>query len=163
MLKLPITLPESPNTFHKLLLLLKESLITVTLMNQTDQFTLISKLTEKSSNMENLKESNKLKHKTNKPIKREKREIKKISLYGRLLSLMNQNGHLHGEKEDQDGILNVLLWLSLFWDKRWISTLEVLILFSLITKTNLPNLKLIIINHNGQIISFMLVTYTLQD
>ena len=131
-------------------------------MNQTDQFTLISKLTEKSSNMENLKESNKLKHKTNKPIKREKREINKILLYGRLLNQMNQNGHLLGEKEDQDGILNVLLWLSLFWDKRWIYTLEVLILFSHIMKMNLHNLKLIIMKHNGQITSSMLVTYTSQ-
>lgn len=162
-LKLQITLPELQNTFHKLLLLSKRSLITVTLMHQMDLYTLTSKLTGKNSNTENLKELNKLKHNNNKQTKREKREIRKISLSGKLLNPMNPSGHLHGEKEDLDGISNVQLWLFPFWDKRWISIPEVLTLFSHIMKMSLHNLKLITMNHNGQIISSMLVIYTLQD
>jgi len=132
-------------------------------MHQMDLYTLTLKLSGKNSNTENLKELNKPKPNNNNQMKREKREIKKISLSGRQLNPMNQNGHLHGDKEDPDGISNVQLWLFPFWDKRWISTPEVLISSSHIIKMNLHNLKLITMNHNGQIISSMLDIYTSQD
>ncbi len=132
-------------------------------MHQMDLYTLTSKPTGKNSNTENLKELNKLKHNNNKQTKREKREIRKISLSGKLLNPMNPSGHLHGEKEELDGISNVQPWLFPFCDKRWISIPKLLTLFSHIMKMSLHNLKLITINHNGQIISSMLVIYTLQD
>ena len=84
------------------------------LMHQMDLYILTLKPTGKNSNTENLKESNKLKHNNNKQTKRAKKEIKKISLSGKQLSLMNPSGHLHGEKEDLDGISNVQPWLFLF-------------------------------------------------
>ena len=83
-------------------------------MHQMDLYTLTLKLSGKNSNTENLKESNKLKPNNNNQTKREKREIKKISLFGKQLNPMNQNGHLHGDKEDPDGISNVQLWLFPF-------------------------------------------------
>ena len=92
-----------------------------------DLYTLTLKLSGKNSNTENLKELNKPKPNNNNQMKREKKEIKKISLSGKQLNPMNPNGHLHGDKEDPDGISNVQLWLFPFWDKRWISTPEVLI------------------------------------
>lgn len=83
-------------------------------MHQMDQFISILKLIEESSNMENLKESNKLKPNNNKQMKKDKRKISKILLFGKLQNQMSQNGHLHGEKEDLAGISNVLPWLSPF-------------------------------------------------
>ncbi len=63
--------------------------------------------------MENWKELNNHKPNNNKKIKKIKREINKILLYGKQLSQTNLSGILHGAKEDLDGILNVQLWLIL--------------------------------------------------
>lgn len=41
-----------------------------------------------------------------------RRNINKISLYGRSLRKENQNGHHLGEKEDPDGILSAQQWLQ---------------------------------------------------
>ncbi len=43
-------------------------------------------------------------------MKKQKKEIKRISLCGKLLSQENRHGILNGEKEGQDGILNVQQW-----------------------------------------------------
>lgn len=83
-------------------------------MHQMDQFISILKLIEESLNMENLKESNKLKPNNNKQMKKDKRKISKISLFGKLQNQMSQSGPLHGEKGDLAGISNVLPWLSPF-------------------------------------------------
>ena len=81
-------------------------------MHPTDQYISTLKLIDKSSNMENLKEFNKLKLNSNKVIKKEKRKIKKILLYGKQLNPDNQNGLHLGVKVDLVGILNALQWLQ---------------------------------------------------
>jgi len=55
-----------------------------------------------------------LKHKNKKKIKRHKRKTKRISLFGKLLSLNNQNGLPLGVKEGLVGTFNAQLWLCLF-------------------------------------------------
>lgn len=47
-------------------------------------------------------------------INNKKKEVQMILHYGKQANPMNQNGLVHGEKVDQDGILNVLLWLVLY-------------------------------------------------
>ena len=57
-------------------------------------------------------------------MKKEKKEIKRISLCGKLPNQDNQHGILNGEKEDQAGISNVPLWLHKSSAKSSIYTLE---------------------------------------
>ncbi len=80
------------------------------LTNQTGQYISILKHTNKSLNMANSKEWKTLKHNNNKKTKKDKKEINKISPYGKLLSPNNPNGHLLGDKGGQVGISNVQLW-----------------------------------------------------
>lgn len=47
-----------------------------------------------------------------------------ILLFGRNRKMENQNGILHGVKEDPVGILSALPWLLISWEKHWISTRE---------------------------------------
>jgi hypothetical protein len=74
---------------------------------------------------------------------------------------MNQNGQVHGEKEDQDGILNAQLWQVPYWVKQLTYMLVVLIYFSLIMTTPWHRLKHVLTVINGSIISFILVIFTL--
>jgi hypothetical protein len=59
-------------------------------------------------------------------MKKEKRKIKKILLYGKPPKLTSLNGLHHGDKVDLDGILNVQQWHIKFLDTKWIFILEVL-------------------------------------
>lgn len=67
--------------------------------------------TAKISNMVNSSVLLKPKLKLRKLMKIMKRKINKILRFGKLLKLENQRGTLNGEREDQDGTLNALLWL----------------------------------------------------
>ena len=75
-----------------------------TLISLTDQFILIYNNTKKNLVMENLRELQKLKLKRNRKIRKGRKKIKMILLFGKLLNLVSQNGHLIGEKDAQDGI-----------------------------------------------------------
>ena len=79
-------------------------------MPPMDQYTSISKLTNKSSNTENSKELTTPKPNNNKKTKRDKKEISKTLLFGKPRSPNSLNGPLLGEKEDQDGTFSVQLW-----------------------------------------------------
>ena len=57
-------------------------------------------------------------------MKKDKKEINKILYFGKPQSQMSQNGSLLGDREDQAGILNALLWPHLFWEKILIFTQE---------------------------------------
>lgn len=87
----------------------------------------ISKLIELNLNMGNLKEFNKQKLNNNKRIKKDKKRINKILHYGKQINQINQNGHLHGDKDVLGGILNVQLWHTKFWVIKWTSIQVVLI------------------------------------
>ena len=104
----------------------KKLLIMDTPMLQMDLSILISNPIKKSLNMENLKELRMLKLKLNKPMSKDKNEIKRILLYGKLLSLLSLNGHPPGVKVAQVGILNAQQWHIQSSAIRWIFILEVL-------------------------------------
>lgn len=92
-----------------------------------DLFTLMLVSTRKNTNMASLKELQMLKPKNRKEMRKVKRKIRKILLYGKLLSLKNQNGNHLGGKVDLDGILSARQWPVPYLDRNLIFTLEGLI------------------------------------
>ena len=96
--------------FLKLSLLYKGLLPMDMPINQTNQSISISLSILRNFNMENSKESKTLKLNNKKPIKKDKRSIKKILSYGKLQSPTSRPGNHLGDRVDQVGISNVLLW-----------------------------------------------------
>ena len=124
-----------------------------------DLSTLILESMRLSLNMVNWRELKRQRLKLNKLMNLEKK-IKKILHYGRQLSLKSQFGNLLGEKEDQVGILNALLWLTVCLVAIWTSIQVESTLSFLIMRTRWLSQKPLMTTQTGSGTSFMLAIWT---
>ena len=126
-LRLLIILPGLLNICLRLFDSLRGLLKMAMLMNQMVPSTLIFNLIGKSLSMANLKELLKPKLRLKKLMKRNRKEIKRISHYGRLRNLESLFGSLNGDPVDLAGILSAQQWLQKSLAPKSIFTLEELI------------------------------------